>query len=135
MFSILTSLFRFRRALGALVLVCLSMITAAPLAAVTVGGECESKCCLRTAKKSHACCKRNPSPASEAGISGALKRCVPGQANAGLVRLKPAEAAIPAVVFSHTLHPVAAASPAVYPLYFGTQLPLSLFQRPPPSFR
>jgi hypothetical protein len=111
------------------------MITAAPLAAVTVGGECESKCCLRTAKKSHACCNRTPSPAAETGISGASKRCVPGQANAGLVRLKPAEVATPAIVFSLALRPVAAAAPAIHPLYSSSQTPLSLFQRPPPSFR
>jgi hypothetical protein len=133
MSSILTLLFRSRRALGALVLVCLSMITAAPLAAITVGGECERKCCVRVAKKSHACCKRNQSPASELEFSGACKRCAPGQANASFVRLKPAAVVSPVLSLAQNLRPVAAAVPVVHPLYRSTPTTPPLFQRPPPA--
>ena len=119
---------RFRRALGALVLLSLAMITAAPLVALTLG-ECERKCCRRE-KLAHRCCKRHGAVAW--GISSGKRRCDAGNANVGLVRLTEA----PGVAW-RTVAPAEPAWGEAVGIGTGNEFeaaphPHSLFQRPPP---
>jgi hypothetical protein len=74
-----------RRAVGAMVLLCVAMITGMPVLAITVGDECEKACCKRKAY-GHACCKRGKSPAGMA-FTALQARCRAGNANVGLARL------------------------------------------------
>lgn len=83
--ALVTALARMRRAVGAMVLLCVAMITAMPVLAITVGDECEKACCKRKAS-GHACCKRGKSPAGMA-FTALQARCCAGNANVGLARL------------------------------------------------
>lgn len=85
LFGLLTALAGVRRAVGAMVLLCVAMITAMPVLAITVGDECEKACCKRKAS-GHACCKRGKSPAGMA-FTALQERCCAGNANVGLARL------------------------------------------------
>jgi hypothetical protein len=130
----LTGLFpalaRMRRAIGALVLLCAGMITAAPVVAITLGDECEKQCCLRKAS-AHACCKRGKA-GTTAGFAAAQARCCPGNANVGLARFDVGTAAAPAILTAVTFAEMGAAhgtgllrGEAVLPEH-------ALFGRPPP---
>jgi hypothetical protein len=123
-----STLARARRAIGALVLVCLAMMTAAPVAAITLGDECEKQCCLRKAP-GHACCKRTKAGTS-LGMAAAQARCCPGMASVGLARLDGGTVAPMAVdvALAESGAAVVASPERQDALHFE----FALFQRPPP---
>jgi hypothetical protein len=123
------SLARVRRAIGAMLLVCLAMITAAPLAAVAVGGECERQCCQRK-NAAHACCKRKASAGM--AFTAMQGRCCAGNANVGLARFETggvmslvAVARVEMVALDAALGTSTVWAEAKLPEY-------ALFERPPP---
>lgn len=120
---------RARRAIGALLLLCVAMITAAPLAAVAVGDECEKKCCQRTGA-AHACCKRKAGAAMAFTAVG--ERCRAGNANVGLARFD-AGGVIALVALARVPMTEFGAALATPPARVEAQLPeYALFERPPP---
>jgi len=105
------------------------MITAAPLAAVAIGGECEKQCCQRNSA-AHACCKRKAGAGM--AFTTAQGRCCAGNANVGFVRFDSggavslvALARIEMVAVDAALGMSTAWAEAVLPEY-------ALFERPPP---
>lgn len=127
-----------KRAIGACVLVCLAMITAAPVAAITVGSECEKQCCRRGNKAhgrdgdAHACCKRGKVAATPAFAAGEA-RCQAGNANVGLARFQVAAVAVPVTGERVMMADAGAMSRTTNVRGEAILGSHALFQRPPPA--
>ena len=114
------------------------MVTAAPVAAITVGSECEKQCCRRGNKAhgrdgdAHACCKRGKAAAMPAFAAGEA-RCQAGNANVGLARFQVAAAAVP-VTGEWVIMAEAGAMSRTGQVRGETVLRShALFERPPPA--
>jgi len=110
-----------------MLLVCLAMVTAAPVAAITLGDECEKQCCQRKAS-AHACCKRTA--ATSVGIAAAQARCCAGMASVGLARFDVGTVAPVAVDVA--LAESGGAEVASPERQDALRSEFALFQRPPP---
>ncbi len=127
-----------KRAIGAWVLVFLAMVTAAPVAAITVGGECEKQCCRRGNKAqgrdgdNHACCKRGKAAVMPA-FAASEARCHAGNANVGLARLQVAAAAVPMTGERVIMADAGAMSLAGAVRAEAVLAGHALFERPPPA--